>query len=139
MTKKIVTKNLHMECQSEEGITIALIDGMFATIDILCQRDLFHPDVQEALKDFFSNGQWRYLLRGVEELTVMPFVEVKPDTYRCSFNCGLDAPLGQQFCDQWATCALIYNDGTTVERCDTHALQESLPYWKRLLSRTMGR
>mgnify|MGYP001570317781 CR=1 FL=1 len=139
MKKKLVTKNLHMECQSEEGITIALIDGMFATIDILCQRDLNHPDVQEALKDFFANAQWRYLLRGIQELDVMPLCDLKSQTYHCSFEYGCNAPLGKQLCDQWATHAVVYNDGTVVERCENHMIQECLPYWKRILSGKCGR
>lgn len=134
MEKKLVTKNLHTQCQSEDGITIALIDGMFATIDILCQRDLSPIDVQEALKDFFANAQWRILLRGVEERMVMELFDLKPHTYHCLFDYGIDAPLGHQFCDQWADCAVVYNDGTVLQRCNNHVIQERLPYWNKIIS-----
>ena len=36
---------------SEEGITVGLIDGIIAICRILKDRDLTHPEVVEALKD----------------------------------------------------------------------------------------
>jgi hypothetical protein len=51
-----------IECTSEEGITIGLIDSMLAAANALNGRDLSHPGVVEALKDLRASRNVQVLL-----------------------------------------------------------------------------
>lgn len=53
------------DCRSPVGITVGLIDGMIAMARVLRQRshgDLSAPEVQEALKDFTTDEDVRWLM-----------------------------------------------------------------------------
>lgn len=45
------TEMVVIECDSNEGITIGLIDGIIAQVRVLQDRDLSSTEVKEALKD----------------------------------------------------------------------------------------
>lgn len=53
-----------VECSSEEGITIGLIDTIMTAANALMYRDLKFPGVIEALKDLRSNESLRRLIVG---------------------------------------------------------------------------
>lgn len=55
-----------VDCRSEEGITISLIDTIITITYLLKERDLKHPAVVEALRDLRSAPEFTRLL---EELT----------------------------------------------------------------------
>lgn len=40
-----------IDCRSEEGITIGLIDGIISIARVLAKRDIHDPEVKEALMD----------------------------------------------------------------------------------------
>ncbi len=40
-----------LDCRSDEGVTVSLIDGVIATARVLRGRDLNHPAITEALAD----------------------------------------------------------------------------------------
>jgi len=40
-----------IDCRSEEGITIGLIDGIISIARVLAKRDIHDPAVKEALMD----------------------------------------------------------------------------------------
>ena len=44
-----------IECNSYDGVTIGLIDGIISICSILVNRDTSSTDVKEALKDLRSN------------------------------------------------------------------------------------
>lgn len=44
-----------MECDSEEGVTIGLIDAIIACFNSLQGRNMEHPQIQEALRDLAAN------------------------------------------------------------------------------------
>lgn len=44
-----------IECNSELGITLGLIEGMMSMVRVLEQRDLKYDEVQEALIDLREN------------------------------------------------------------------------------------
>jgi hypothetical protein len=46
-----------IDCRSEEGITIGLIDTILTAAHLLVDRDLDTPAVQEALDDFASSKE----------------------------------------------------------------------------------
>lgn len=45
-----------IDCRSEAGVTIGLIDSMITSARVIAGRDLSDPDVIEALKDIQSDG-----------------------------------------------------------------------------------
>lgn len=54
------TSNLYsnasiINCKSEEGVTISLIDSLMAVAKVINGRDLSHPQIQEAIKDLKSD------------------------------------------------------------------------------------
>lgn len=51
-----------IECGSEEGVTIGLIDSLMSITYALQGRDLTHPAIIEALKDLRHNKQLKALL-----------------------------------------------------------------------------
>lgn len=57
-----VPLNPPVDCASDEGITIGLIDGMIAMARIVASRDWSHPAVREALADFKQDATLRTLL-----------------------------------------------------------------------------
>ncbi|TCU34122.1 hypothetical protein [Rhizobium azibense] len=44
-----------IDCRSDIGITMGMIDGIIASARVLSQRDLSHQAIQEALKDIRSD------------------------------------------------------------------------------------
>lgn len=50
-----------IDCRSEEGITIGLIDAMIAIARIAAKRDLKPKAVQEALLDFYNDNDMLHL------------------------------------------------------------------------------
>lgn len=44
-----------IDCRSEEGITVGLIDSLISIARILSKRDLMTSNAQEALKDLASD------------------------------------------------------------------------------------
>lgn len=51
-----------IDCRSEEGITIGLIDTIITAAHALQGRDLAHPEVTEAIRDLQSDAELRELL-----------------------------------------------------------------------------
>jgi hypothetical protein len=51
-----------VECTSEEGVTIGLIDSIMTQAAVLNTRDLSSHDVKEALKDLRANKNLKFLL-----------------------------------------------------------------------------
>lgn len=51
-----------IDCKSDVGLTVTLIDSIMATATILLGRDLRAPAVQEALKDLKHDQDLRVLL-----------------------------------------------------------------------------
>jgi hypothetical protein len=51
-----------IDCKSETGLTITLIDSIMATASILKYRGLNHPAIREAFKDLRNDPDLRYLL-----------------------------------------------------------------------------
>lgn len=57
-----------IDCTSEEGITIGLIDSILAAANALYGRDLRHPQVIEALNDLRSSRNVQVLTAKVAGL-----------------------------------------------------------------------
>lgn len=51
-----------IDCRSETGITIGLIDAIISVARILARRDMNDPDIVEALKDIRSDEDVRKIL-----------------------------------------------------------------------------
>jgi len=51
-----------IDCRSEEGITISLIDALITQCRILRHRNLDSSNVKEALKDLQADNDLKYLL-----------------------------------------------------------------------------
>lgn len=51
-----------IECSSEEGITIGLIDTIINSFKLLQYRDLEDADVREAIKDLHSSKELRVFI-----------------------------------------------------------------------------
>ena len=52
-----------VDCRSQEGVTVGLIDGIIAVARFLRGRDLSHPAVREALADLAEDEDVAGLLR----------------------------------------------------------------------------
>jgi len=57
----MTTKN-QIDCRSETGITIGLIDALITINRLLIDRDLTDTDVKEALKDLKADEDFNDLL-----------------------------------------------------------------------------
>lgn len=55
-----------VDCSSDAGITIGLIDGMIAMARIVASRDWSHHAVREALADFKQDATMRTLM-GIDQ------------------------------------------------------------------------
>lgn len=56
-----------IDCRSEEGITVGLVDALISIGRILAHRDLTHPAVTEALKDFADDEDMMTIISKVWE------------------------------------------------------------------------
>lgn len=74
-----MASNEVIECTSEEGITIGLIDSMLASANVLVSRDLGHPMVIEALEDLRSSRNIQVLIAS-HPLTERPHRCLAPST-----------------------------------------------------------
>lgn len=54
-----------IDCRSEKGITIGLIDSIISICRILKDRNLNHEEVKEALKDLKSDEDLKFILEHV--------------------------------------------------------------------------
>ena len=52
-----------IDCRSEEGITVGLLDAMISIARVLAKRDLSDPATVEALKDLRADEDIARLLR----------------------------------------------------------------------------
>ena len=52
-----------VDCRSEDGVTIGLIDGIIAIARVLKHRNLSSPAVVEALEDLNTDEDISYILR----------------------------------------------------------------------------
>jgi hypothetical protein len=52
-----------IECKSEEGITIGLIDAIISIARILKDRDLSSNDIKEALLDLKADSDLKFILK----------------------------------------------------------------------------
>lgn len=57
-----------VECRSEEGITIGLIDTILLCASVLGSRELNTPEIQEALRDLHCSPELFALLHKAEEV-----------------------------------------------------------------------
>jgi hypothetical protein len=54
---------IHLDCRSQEGITVGLIDSLISICRVLARRDMkCHPSVIEALKDMACDEDVRTIL-----------------------------------------------------------------------------
>lgn len=53
-----------IDCRSEVGITVGLVDSLISIARVLARRDLTDHDVLEAIKDLRSDEDVAYLLGG---------------------------------------------------------------------------
>jgi len=51
-----------IDCRSEVGVTVGLVDGVIAICRVLASRDLSAPEVREALKDLRADEDLNILL-----------------------------------------------------------------------------
>lgn len=54
-----------IECSSETGITIDLIEGMIAQLRVLSKRELTSQVVKEALMDLKQNSPWAEIMKDI--------------------------------------------------------------------------
>ena len=57
-----------IDCRSEEGITIGLIDSLISISRVLAGRDFSHPATIEALKDLGSDDDFNLIVEKSEEV-----------------------------------------------------------------------
>ena len=57
-----MTNQNQIDCRSETGITIGLIDALITINRLLIDRDLTDTDVKEALKDLKADTDFKDLL-----------------------------------------------------------------------------
>ena len=55
-------EHLSTDCRSEAGITVGLIDALITLARLLAPRDLWLPEVREALRDLASDEDLRAIL-----------------------------------------------------------------------------
>jgi DNA-binding CsgD family transcriptional regulator len=53
-----------LDCRSETGITVGLVDSLITMCRVLALRDLSAPEVREALKDLKQDEDLRKVLNG---------------------------------------------------------------------------
>lgn len=51
-----------IDCRSELGITVGLVDALISICRVLAKRDLSPRDVQEALRDMATDDDLKYIL-----------------------------------------------------------------------------
>ena len=51
-----------MECNSEAGITVGLIDSLICISRVIVDRDLSSPEVQEAIKDLRATDAMKQVM-----------------------------------------------------------------------------
>jgi hypothetical protein len=56
-----------IDCRSEVGITIGLIDGIISAARILARRDLTDPNIVEALKDIRADEDVHRIVGSAKE------------------------------------------------------------------------
>lgn len=54
-----------IDCRSEEGVTIGLIDSLISISRILRHRDLNSYDIKEALRDLYEDEDAKYVFNYV--------------------------------------------------------------------------
>ena len=66
-----------IDCRSETGITIGLIDSIISISRILVNRDIRDPDIIEALKDLQNDEDLKSLLKHRYEIVGTTYDGVK--------------------------------------------------------------
>lgn len=61
MTSKRKSNMDTIDCRSEVGITIGIIDSIITSCYLLRDRDLSHKEVQEAIKDLLTSDEFHYI------------------------------------------------------------------------------
>jgi len=56
--------NEQVDCKSEEGITIGLIDSLIYICKVLSKRDMTHPQIKEALEDIQNDKDCAKIFNG---------------------------------------------------------------------------
>ena len=56
------------DCQSEEGITVGLIDALISIARVLAMRDMNKKEVKEALKDLKDDKDIKKILEAMKEV-----------------------------------------------------------------------
>jgi hypothetical protein len=54
-----------IDCRSEVGVTVGLVDALISIARVLAKRDLTSPDTLEAIKDLRSDEDIAYLIGGI--------------------------------------------------------------------------
>lgn len=55
------------DCRTPTGITVSLVDTIINSCYLLCQRSLWSPEIQEALKDLRSSPECAYIFTAPTE------------------------------------------------------------------------